>query len=265
MRIVYNFLLFLCLQMHKRLAAFDFDHTIIEKNSYVVAMDILACDKFPSFLKQLHRTGWTAFMQGIFDLLHNNNVDEITIRQSIQDLEPIKGMSELIKDLNENLNYDVIIISDSNSYFINTWLASNNLKSNVKRVFTNPARFHNGHLKIEMYHFQDKCTLSTKNLCKGQILEEFVAEQQDAGVIYDKIIYVGDGSNDICPILRLNQQDMGCVRNEYKCMELVKKAKDGQPLDKSGKQYNLKCDILVWDNGFDILEAVTTDKICDSR
>ena len=47
--------------------------------------------------------------------------------------------------------------------------------------------------------FQETCTLSTKNLCKGQIMEDYV---QSCGKRFSFICYVGDGGNDFCPSLR---------------------------------------------------------------
>lgn len=33
---------------------------------------------------------------------------------------------------------------------------------------------------------------------------------------YDKIIYVGDGGNDYCPLLKLSDNDMVFVRSNYR-------------------------------------------------
>lgn len=199
-------------------------------------------------------------MQGIFDLLYKHEIDEISIRETMKDLVPVTGMIELIKELNEKLNFDVIIISDSNSYFINTWLRHNKLDKNIAEVFTNPACFQNGHLKIKMYHFQEECKLSTKNLCKGDILEDFIGIQNREGIIYDQVVYVGDGINDFCPILRLNNNDLACVRDKFKCVEWVNLAKEGKPIDASGIIYNIKAEVLVWSTGTDILNRIKKEK-----
>lgn len=36
-------------------------------------------------------------------------------------------------------------------------------------------------------------------MCKGEELEVFLKDKEP----FDKMIYIGDGSNDFCPILRL--------------------------------------------------------------
>jgi pyridoxal phosphate phosphatase PHOSPHO2 len=36
-------------------------------------------------------------------------------------------------------------------------------------------------------------------MCKGEELEAFLKDKER----FDKVIYIGDGSNDFCPIIRL--------------------------------------------------------------
>ncbi|KAL3283603.1 hypothetical protein HHI36_006741 [Cryptolaemus montrouzieri] len=238
----------------KGLAVFDFDHTIIEDNTDT-AVAALIPGEIPPKLKELHRKdGWTAFMQGVFDILHANNITKETITDVITKLKPINGMTTLIKELATNLNHDVIIISDSNSYFIESWLKNCNLKEYVLKVFTNPGDFVDGALKIQMYHLQDSCDLSTKNLCKGQILEDFIKSQKGKDIEYDRVIYSGDGSNDFCPILRLNPCDCAFVRDNYKCLDLVRKSENQEIKDKHGNPLIVKAKVYVWKNGYDILE-----------
>ncbi|CAG9858937.1 unnamed protein product [Phyllotreta striolata] len=146
--------------MAKKLAVFDFDHTIIHDNSDVVVMNMLDQKKIPPEVKQLHKSdGWTMFMQGIFDLLHKECIMESAIRSVLVSLPEVPGMINLIRELHEEHNYDVIIISDSNSFFINSWLEDKGLKEHVLKVFTNPAQFdETGLLNIKMYHLQDTLT-----------------------------------------------------------------------------------------------------------
>lgn len=245
----------------KKLAAFDFDNTVVDKNTDYVAINLVPKGAITPDLKQLYKKdGWTNYMQGIFQLLFKHQISEAVIRKAIEEIPPTIGMCYLIKQLSETLNYDVIIISDSNSYFINTWLEAHGLQENVCRVFTNPAKFENDVLKIQMYHLQDQCQLSTKNLCKGQILEDFVKAQNEINVRYDKIVYVGDGSNDFCPILRLNETDLACVREDYKCANMVAKTQSGSHIDATGVVYKIKAEILVWNTAFDILKALSGDQ-----
>ena len=114
-------------------------------------------------------------------------------------------METLLKWLSE-INAEVIIISDSNSCFINSSLKKNELLPYVSKVYTNPATFNaNGVLEIEYYHVQDWCDLSTENLCKGYILDEHIKKRKAEGVEFDAVAMTGDGGNDYCPSLRINK------------------------------------------------------------
>ncbi|RZC41263.1 Put Phosphatase and/or HAD domain containing protein [Asbolus verrucosus] len=243
--------------MRKTLAAFDFDHTIIDDNSDTAAVSLVGKNNIPQEVKDLqYRAGWTSFMQGIFNLLFEQGVNENTIKELVENLPLVTGMFNLIKELKKTGSYDIIIISDCNSYFIKTYLQKHNLANDVMKIFTNPAKFVNGKLIISPYHDQTSCKLSTRNLCKGQILEEFVNEQQKKAVVYDRIVYVGDGVNDFCPTLRLSKNDVICARNKYKLHDLILKAQAGKSFDNSGMVHNIKADIVVWDDGDDILQKI---------
>lgn len=243
--------------MAKSLAVFDFDHTIIDGNSDVEITKLLNKKPIPKEVKELHKSdGWTVFMQAIFELLHRQGINEESIKMLISSLPAVPGMPELIKVLTQNFNTDVIIISDSNSYFINCWIEANDLKSNIFKVFTNPAHFEKDLLKIKMYHLQDYCKLSTKNLCKGQIMEDFIEEQAKQGCLYDQVLYFGDGTNDFCPILRLKKIDLACVRKNFKCADLVKKAVDGLYKDDDDKSRIVVANVFFWTNGFEIIQYI---------
>lgn len=236
---------------NKKLAVFDFDHTIVDDNTDTVIVQLIK--DIPKEVKLLHRSdGWTAFMQAVFKLAHQQQIDEKEIANHIKKIPPVKGMCELLQVLATN-NYDVVIVSDSNSYFIDVWLEHYKMQQNVLKVFTNPAHFVDGLLHIQMYHLQNDCRLSTKNLCKGRIMQEFIQERQQQGCTYTQTIYCGDGANDFCPILRLAETDVACVRDKYKCVEMVRKCLSGDYLDPKGKPYIIKANVCVWNDAYDIM------------
>ena len=49
-------------------------------------------------------------------------------------------------------------------------------------------------------------------MCKGNILEEYINERRAQGVVYDFVAYSGDGKNDLCPTLRLSENDLAFPR-----------------------------------------------------
>ena len=70
-------------------------------------------------------------------------------------LELTPNMSQLIRRSVEDLGATVIIISDSNTEFIDHILRERNLHHLVDKVFTNPANWNSeGKLLIQPYHHQ---------------------------------------------------------------------------------------------------------------
>lgn len=200
------------------MVAFDFDHTIVNDNTDIVVRDLIAKDQIPDELKSLYSSsGWIPYMDAIFRLLHAKNISRNGMLAAIETIPEVTGMKELIRRLYETQNTDVIIVSDSNSQFIGHWCRNNSIADYVKNIFTNPAEFDaNEALHIKPYHHQLTCALSTVNLCKGSILQDFLQKQQKSNcVMYKKVFYVGDGNNDLCPILRLAKDDFGCARKGY--------------------------------------------------
>lgn len=159
----------------KHLAVFDFDHTVkgfdletlllflivftllqvVEANTDIVIRDLLDQDMISDEVKALHKTsGWIAHMQSIFHLLSENNITKDQIRTAIIGIPEVQGIKALIRLLKER-NFDVIMISDSNTEFIGLWNYYNKLDKLVDHVFTNPAKFNaNGLLMISGYHVQ---------------------------------------------------------------------------------------------------------------
>jgi pyridoxal phosphate phosphatase PHOSPHO2 len=233
------------------LVAFDFDHTIVDGNTDLIVQKLLSSDKITREVKKLHRTdGWTVYMQEIFRLLHKSGVTHDEIHDAITHTPATAGMTELMQFLYRQ-NVEVIIVSDANSVFIKDWLCSSSLAHTVERVFTNPACYdRDGCLKIEMYHFQDFCELSTKNLCKGHILDSYVEERKSAGVIFSQIAYVGDGRNDLCPCLRLSEKDLVFPREGFKLDKLIRDMQDQ-------KDRHLKAKVHKWKTGSDIIRTLS--------
>ena len=241
------------LDNQKILVAFDFDHTVIDDNGDLYVSNLCPDGKIPQNIKDKFSTrGWTDYMGAIFEYLHGNGVTEADMKRCIEEIPLTDGMEELFKYIDAK-KFDVIIISDSNSTFIKYSMDKYHLEVNA--VYTNPASYdQNGCLKIDWYHRQNWCDLSTENLCKGHILDSHIAKRKkEDNVEFDYILYVGDGTNDLCPALRLRDEDFICPRKNFR---LWKKMMKLGLLNGEKNDFELKAKILEWDSGLQILELV---------
>ncbi|XP_078052648.1 putative phosphatase phospho2 [Augochlora pura] len=232
------------------LVVFDFDHTISNDNTDVVARKLLPQEKLTDNVKQLYRTsGWIPYMAKIFELLHSSLIDIKQIEKAIINIPSVPGIENLLKELHVR-GCEIIIISDANTLFIDQWLRSKKLDHVITKVFTNPAKVDaNGVIRIDMYHVQLSCKLSTVNLCKGQILESYIKQRKNEGVHFDRVAYVGDGRNDLCPSLRLTERDFVFPRENYMLIKILNGSKKMDIPE-------MKARVFPWSDGTQILETL---------
>lgn len=236
--------------MKKILMAFDFDHTIINDNCDITINVLFPGGKVPSELKNSDpKIGWTARMQSIFKHLHANNVTKEQLLDSLSGILFSPGMKQFLLKLPAD-KVDLIIISDANSEFIKKILCDHDMYKLFQNVYTNTAEFDNtGLLNIRVYHWQDWCDLSAKNICKGSVLEEYIEEKRSNGVEYTHIGYVGDGANDFCPSMRLRKEDGLFARVDYHLIDHIDEQK------KAG--LHLTAPVHPWTDAAEIMSHVS--------
>lgn len=227
--------------------ALDFDHTVVHDNTDIVVRNLLKPEQIPEIVRKLYKgSDWIAYMQEIFNLLHANGFTQDDIQNAIRGIPETPGFCDLIRRMGSRPEVDVIIISDSNTVFINTWLEKHQLTKSVRHIYTNPAEFPapGEGLKIRPYHQQIECPLSSVNLCKGMVMCQFLEENPDI----KHCIYAGDGRNDVCPSLRLSAMDLACARIGYPCAKALQGEYSSQ----------LKAPLFLWDTGFELLYKAST-------
>lgn len=240
----------------KFLAVFNFEDTIIYDDLEWVLLGLVYVTDIdgncPNPADFIRKRCWLENMQGVFEMLRKHNIFEDEILHTIRtQLPAIRGMIKLIKMLHDELNFDIIIISDANTILINTWLASNGLTKCVKRVITHKAEFDADRcLKITPYETQSTCQLSSANLCKGQVLDDYIAEcRANEALVYRSVYFVGNSTHDLCPVMRLSDHDFACPRDYFKLdLEIEKKeANEKKAIDPT---------VLRWSNAEDLTEAI---------
>lgn len=242
----------------KNLAIFDFDYTVVSKNTDTEVLELLTTD-IPEEIEEIRETNcWTIFMGEAFKLLYKDKIDKTSIHKTIIEIPETKGMCKLFRALHNDFNYDIIIISDSNSIFIQDWLEAHALTGCVKEVFTNPAHYDdNGLLLIEPYQYQFECKLCSRNLCKGAVMKKYIESAEKLGTEYVRVIYAGDGSNDFCPMIKLRAADVAFPRLGFKIMNRIEKHKDDPEL-------TVKAVLKPWTDGCDILKTVRELEVINS-
>jgi len=236
------------------LLVFDFDHSLAAENSDLSVIKLAPNGKLPEEVSSLYSDGgWTKYMGEIFRYLHGIGKTPQDILSCMADIPLTDGMQQLLDFTETKDIFEHIIISDANSVFIEHILKQHKLLQLFK-VFTNPAQFQdNGLLTLQKYHSQDWCNLSTDNLCKGHILQEFISERMKNGVLFHNVLYIGDGFNDLCPGLTLRSQDLLLPRAGFRLMKVLDQILEkDDPVPRSRLSASIKC----WTDGREILHHV---------
>ena len=191
--------------MSKILFAFDFDETIIDVN-----IDDWFTDAAPD--KPFETSGfscWTDYMQLIFTTIQSRGYSKEQILAAMDSIEISPPLMATCRAIGKSENADAVIVSDANTYCIKRVLEKNGLAGVFKTIISNPTSFDNqDFLKIDYYHRDHGCPRCSANLCKRKALVPHK-------VGYDKIVYVGDGYNDICPSLALTVNDVVVARRGF--------------------------------------------------
>lgn len=79
-------------------------------------------------------------------------------------------------------------------------------------------------------------------MCKGEELEAYL-ERQGGRSTYDRIVYIGDGSNDFCPLLRLTKNDLALVRFDFSLARRIAK---------EGEAAGMTVPVSYWDGAWEV-------------
>ena len=140
-------------------------------------------------------------------------------------------------------NYDIIILSGGFDDLIKTFLVKHDLLDLIKEVFAIPTTVSDdGKITVNSIpkEWGGPCRSPGAGIiCKASIIKYYMAKNQH----YEKLIYVGDGSNDICPPPILGVNDIVFPRQDYKMESLI-------------KNQCISAKIIPWKDGFDIMKYI---------
>lgn len=195
------------------LLIFDFDHSLIDCNSDPWVVDQLGASQLMLSLRLLIPS-WTHLMDRMMAELADRGRTISDIEDALRQIPVHPAMIRAIKAAH-SWGWESQIISDANAFFIQTILAAHDLDSYFTKIHTNPAQVdEQGVLHIEPYQRPPphECPLCPPNMCKGLILETIRAAAQ---LQHRRTIYIGDGSGDYCPSIRLQECDHVLARQGY--------------------------------------------------
>ncbi|XP_074274232.1 inorganic pyrophosphatase 2-like [Silene latifolia] len=202
---------------------FDFDKTIIDVDSDDWVIHSFGITQL--FTTLLPNMPYNFLMDKMMEELHLRG---ITIQEIVDCLKKVPLSPYIISSI--KLAYtsgcDLRILSDANTFFIETILENHGVLHCFSEINTNPAVVtEHGRLKIMPYHdfnaSSHGCNLCPPNLCKG-----LVAKRIQAPLSTKQIIYIGDGNNDFCPAIKLRARDYVMPRKNFQLWDAICRNRD---------------------------------------
>lgn len=242
-----------------KVAAFDFDHTIINVNSDTYIDKLIGDVRYPDEIEQLHSLGWTRRMNAVFEYMRKKcDIQKSDLLDCLREIKIDDSMIELIRKLQQN-SYELVIVSDANDIFIDEILRVNGLGDAFSSIYTNRGEFdQDGQLIVKPFNeifnengdpFDCSTKICTSNICKGSVLAKHLEQKSNSD---KKLVYVGDGRNDYCPGLYLNKNDFYYVRSNHSLEKLLRK--DPSLAEK------LAVNVSYWKSAQDILENLNSSQ-----
>ncbi|KAI0048259.1 hypothetical protein FA95DRAFT_1539953 [Auriscalpium vulgare] len=238
----------------KQLIVFDFDWSLADQDSDRWIFEVLAPDLRRKMKNLKDEIQWTDLVAQSLRELHARGGTREEIEGALRIMPFHPAMIRGVKTVKANATPETtfLCLSNANSVFISTILESKGLQDLFTEVITNPAEWDpSGLLKlsrrVDPSGPQHSCKVGcSPNMCKGDELDAFLQRHKTQ---FDRVIYVGDGSNDFCPILRLRRRvqlaDMVFCR-QYRGLQ--------KRIAKEGEEEGLKCQIVYWAGAWEVEE-----------
>lgn len=237
------------------LVLFDFDETIIDESSDDAVVRALPNQRLPDWLKNSYREGhYKEFMQKVLTYMAKEGVSKDSIQSAVEKIPPSPGLLNLLEFLHSNQkHFELAVVSDANMFFIETWLQHAGVRRLFWKIFTNPASFDDtGRLLLLPFH-SHVCSRCPDNMCKQVIVCEYltVRKKERGGVPFQRVFYIGDGANDVCPSLALGPRDTTFPRRGFPMHVLLQ------------SEATFKANIVPWVRGEDIVDYLK--KVVEER
>ncbi|XP_021732785.1 inorganic pyrophosphatase 2-like [Chenopodium quinoa] len=201
------------------IVVFDFDKTIIDCDSDNWVVDELGFTNL--FNQLLNSMPWNTMMDTLMKEMHVNGVTTNDIVEVLKRTPIHPRIVPAIKAAHA-AGCELRIVSDANTFFIETILDHLGLSDYFSEINTNPGYVdEEGRLRILPHHDFTKsphgcCNPCPPNMCKGLVIKRLLCEHGNK-----KFIYLGDGIGDYCPSLRLRESDYLMPRKDFPVWDLI--------------------------------------------
>lgn len=206
------------------MVVFDFDKTIIDLDSDNWVLDELG---FTDLFNQLLPTmPWNPLMDKMMKEVHAQGKTIEDVKEVLRRVPIHPRIVPTIRAVHA-LGCELRIVSDANMFFIETILDHLGITDCFTEINSNPGNVdEEGRLRISPYVDYNTsphgCSLGIcpPNMCKGMIIESIQASMAKEG-LKKRIIYLGDGSGDFCPSLKLREGDIMMPRKNFPVWDLI--------------------------------------------
>lgn len=229
-------------KVERQLVVFDFDWSLADQDTDRWVFEVLKPQLRRKMKNLKEEVQWTDLVAQSLREYHagGGTREDIEGALKIMPFHPAMKRAVLKVKAKSSPKTTFLCLSNANSVFISTILKERGLDTLFDEIITNPAEWDpSGLLKlrrrVDPAGPQHSCKVGcSPNMCKGEELDAFLARHQPA---FDRVIYVGDGSNDFCPILRLRSVDVVFCRT-YRGLQ--------KRIEKEGASAGLKCQVRYW-------------------
>ncbi|XP_010262202.1 PREDICTED: inorganic pyrophosphatase 1 [Nelumbo nucifera] len=198
---------------------FDFDKTIIDCDSDNWVIDEMGATQL--FDQLLPTMPWNPLMDRMMSEFHSQGKTIEDIADCLRRAPLHPNIITAIKSAHA-LGCDLRIVSDANSFFIDTILKHHGLMDCFTEINTNPSYVDDeGKLRIFPFHDFTSSPHSPcpPNMCKGLVIERIRESVSAEGK--KRFVYLGDGKGDFCPALRLGEGEYVMPRKNFPLWELI--------------------------------------------
>lgn len=201
------------------LFVWDFDFTVINSNSdeYIPAQ-FLTKEQLKTGFRELYQSkngDWHACVEEmVYRALQSEKGSQPALLQAAAQMPYLIPVKQAIDNIYNTPRASQMILSDGNTLFIGEFLRHNEMVSHFDAgVVSNLGSWNEETGRLRVVHQSQQygghdCDRCSDNLCKTQALSETLKEK---AIVKKKkrrprIVYVGDGGNDACPVLKVLQK-----------------------------------------------------------